>query len=168
MRIQKIRDGSLSNSLPFGKELRSAARAMLNDFVPLQDCGFQDGGCLMFATALRDWSGDVLELAAVYRADRPGRAQHVVARFGEGLFLDSDGAATEADLLAKMNRLEGLPDPYVGEWSTAANQEEIPFDASAVDMLRLRLEQHLGRFDVTRLLPFEQAPPPAVGYPGPR
>jgi len=154
MRIQRIRNRRVENALPFGKQLQAAAKAMLEDFVPDQDCGFQDGGCLMFAVALQNWSGGVLELAAIYRPDRPGRAQHVVARFGTELFLDSDGAGLESDLTAKMAALEGVPEAFIAGWDSALNQGDIPFDAMAMARLVRQLEHRLGAFDEASFAPY--------------
>ena len=157
MRIQRIRGGRISNALPFGQRLRKVADEMVWPFSDRTGFGFQDGGCRMFATALRDWSGGALDLAAIYRRDRPGRVQHVVARFGTELFLDSDGAGTEADLLAKMAVTEGMPDPHMGEWVPESGRD-IPYDEALVAELVQGLEQRLGAFDPAVLAPFEGRP----------
>ena len=96
---------AIRNRTKIGRDLQAACRAMLARFVPECGCGFQDGGCLTLATALRAWSGGALEIRAAYRIGRRRHADHMYAS-ADGLCLDSDGVATEAEMVAKLDRFE--------------------------------------------------------------
>ncbi len=105
-RLQRIRDGRVSNSSGFGKALARLCRsdAML-EFMP--DHGFADGGCLSLALALKAWLGE--EHVRIRFAGRPGRLDHAVAEIaieGRPFYLDGDGMGTFEDVVEKLRRLE--------------------------------------------------------------
>lgn len=72
------------------------AKAKIYDewFIETAEFGFQDGGCWMFAEALKRWSGGAFRVECVTIADDPKRIQHVVAAWDAPsgtLYVDSDG-----------------------------------------------------------------------------
>ena len=68
------------------------------------ECGWQDGGCFIFAVALCLWLAPDAEPACLYRASLKDEqtADHWVCHI-DGFFLDSDGVYTEAGLLNQWN-----------------------------------------------------------------
>lgn len=153
MKFQRIRGPTVINSIPFGRAVRSLAHDLVWQFSDTADFGFQDGGCHMFAAALKDWSGGGLELAAVYCPARGRQAQHVVARFGGTIFIDSDGAGSREDLLDKMVKFEKLVGATVGDYDPAS-ETVIPFNASLVEWLTKRMRRRFGAFDPSVLEAF--------------
>lgn len=109
-RLQRIRDGRVSNSTGFGKAFAKLCSSddML-DFMP--DFGFGDGGCLSLALAVQSWLGS--DHARIRFAGRPGRQlDHAIVEIGiEGsaLYLDADGLGTWDDVAEKLRRLEFRP-----------------------------------------------------------
>lgn len=108
-RLQRIRDGRVSNSTGFGKAFaRLCGSDDMLAFMP--DFGFCDGGCLSLALAVRDWLGP--DHAAIRFAGRPGRLDHAVVEIhvdGVLLYLDADGLGTWNDVVEKLHRLEHCP-----------------------------------------------------------
>lgn len=154
LHLQRIAGCRVCNRLPFGRRLRRLACSLLPGFLEETKFGFQDGGCLMFAEALRAWSRGSLALAAVYRTDRaPAKAQHVLAQFGADLYLDSDGAGTAADMTAKMAAFNSLRCTQVRPYVRLAG-DAIPHDSNLVAMLARRMQRRFGDFDPAMFLPF--------------
>ena len=105
-RLQRIRDGRVSNSCGFGKAFARLCRSdgML-DLMP--DHGFGDGGCLSLALAVQAWLGE--DSVRIRFAGRPGQLDHAVAEIsieGRPFYLDGDGLGTWDDVVEKLRRLE--------------------------------------------------------------
>lgn len=150
MHIQRIRGRRVINQTLVGRSLQQVARKLGGDFAKAAGYGFQDGGCLIFASALCNWSRGTLELAAIHRVGHSGQAQHVVARFGTALFLDSDGVATEEDILRKMREVEHLRDPVAGDYDEGS-RGEIPINTALISVLERELLNRLGTFERSML-----------------
>lgn len=149
MSAQSISRGRIVNHLSFGKSLQKLAHDLLSPFIAKVDYGFQDGGCFMFATALRDWSEGVLTLVSVYRTDRtPDAAQHVLACLDGTLYLDSDGVGTGADVLHKMAAFNAMPEAEIREHKLAEGQV-IPFDPELCAFLAKRMRRRFGPFNAS-------------------
>lgn len=66
-------------------------------------CGFFDGGCLLLADALVEWSGGDIKLAALARTRFGGEVDHWVGELelaGETVYLDANGVQSESKLLS--------------------------------------------------------------------
>jgi hypothetical protein len=147
--LQSISNGTIHNRLPFGKKLASASRRILNEVLETVGFGFQDGGCLMFASALKIWSGNKFELASLYVAHDPSLAHHVIAKYGE-YYLDSDGIGTADDLIVKLSTFERRSDYYIDVYRPET-QGDIPYEQDLVDLLVLRISQKIGPFNPDQL-----------------
>lgn len=156
MHIQRFRGHTVLNSHPFGRALQSFGRTRIAPFAEVTQFGFQDGGCLMFAMALRDWSEGNLKLSAVYSSTRGLQAQHVVATLAGDvpLYLDSDGVGTEYDILAKGERFDWLEGGYVDAYCEIG-ESTIPRDDSLIADLALRLGRRFGPFNSDLFATFE-------------
>lgn len=143
--LQSITGGNLRNHSPFGRAIQRSANQILSTWLERVDYGFQDGGCLMFALALQRWSGNFLDLSAVFSPSRGNVAQHFMASHRDCLFLDSDGIARKSDLLRKMTVFDGLHEPWVFQVG-ATHRGEIPLNEDLVDFLITALQSHLGPF----------------------
>jgi hypothetical protein len=125
----------------FGRRLsrflwREDVLAILGD-----EYGWMDGGCYTLAVAMLAWGGpERFELKIV--ASSRCRAEHVVVRHG-ALFLDSDGAAYESELLGKMTRKERVPRPRVVDFD-AARISDIPAPAGRDLRLAFALAAEFG------------------------
>lgn len=129
MRLQSIESGEVRNALPFGAILQSAAREVLPAWLAMAGYGFQDGGCLMFAVALQRWSSGRFSLAGAYRSSDLRQAQHVMAVTETCLYLDSDGAGTDLDVIAKLQHFEFLGETAVALYNPST-EASIPFDSN--------------------------------------
>jgi hypothetical protein len=145
-RLQTFRGGLVVNHHRFGRQLSAAARAILPAWLKKIDHGFQEGGSLLFAEALKKWSGDSLDTIKVYCPSRPDRPHHVVASFHGWLFLDSDGLGTEADLLRKMVASRASREPQIGTYCRGAVLI-IPFQQDLCDYLTTEFTNHFGAYD---------------------
>jgi hypothetical protein len=76
---------------------------------------FQQGGCWVAARAIQRAAGG--RLVAVASSRQP--VEHVVVQQGDR-FIDSDGMHTATQLLSKMARREGVPNPRLVPFRRAA------------------------------------------------
>ena len=85
--------------------LFSAEASVLRLIEPNQ-CGWQDGGCYIFAVALRKWLGPAAQLGCLYRDGllEQGTVDHWFCQLGDVL-LDSDGTYQADELIEKWTRL---------------------------------------------------------------
>lgn len=167
------------NPTAFGSKLRLFCRKQLDHVVPTYDHGFQDGGCLTLAVALKDWSAEQLELRSLYVIGLPRRPQHIVA-WSAGACLDSDGAYPEHSLITKFDYLERQRH-RLGTFRVD-QPHNIPFYPELRDRLVRGLTRRFGpftpdmltgvtarqpetgRFEITSgIAPFEGRRPPSKG-----
>jgi len=98
----------------YAMELGRRLKAALNTaeaYDILGDEGtWQAGGCWILAAALKRLLGKKAKLFAVVSHRNP--AEHVVVEW-DGLYIDADGASTEAQLLRRMRDEEFIPSPMV-------------------------------------------------------
>lgn len=149
MKIQVISDAaddenSIINHSEIGKRLQSAALNILEDFLTRYDFGFQDGGCYIFALGLQKWSQNNLTLRAVRSTEYPQRIQHVVACYNDLFYLDSDGLASDSDMVSKMDVFSSLKDHYITEMETL--DPEIPTSEVESSKIARQLEAILGPY----------------------
>ena len=107
---------SVTNNTEFGRQIEAFGRAALDEIAPDYTwfhSGWQDGGCLMFARALQEWSGGALGLAVIRSRQAPEVVQHVICQVGEDLYIDSDGMGKAEDMCQKASDLEFVPMPYL-------------------------------------------------------
>lgn len=93
------------------------------------ECGWQDGGCFIFAVALCLWLAPDAEPACLYRASLAGEqtADHWVCSIG-GNFIDSDGVYDALSLLSRWSRNPLLNEPMVLELPAS--------ESRAIDVLK--------------------------------
>ena len=108
-KLQTIMKGEVHNHHPFGRELQVFCHQ--NSVLSLlPDCDFMDGGCYALAFALTRFLDKFK--CTYWIAGRENIADHIVVRverFNEPpVFLDSDGMATEKELLTKMQVCESI------------------------------------------------------------
>jgi len=125
--MQTLSRGRVRNLHPFGTLLAATARRLLPDFLERREHGFQDGGCAIMARALAIWSQGRMTLGSITLASDPVRVQHVVA-IADGVLLDSDGVATERDMILKMERIEMRPGCILAPGFEPTRTPGIPWD----------------------------------------
>lgn len=94
-------------------------------------CGFFDGGCLLLADALVEWSGGDIKLAAISRSRFYGQVDHWVGELniaGERLFLDANGLQTEQSLLTYWHEEEVMEPVALIDQPVFDEAREIPRD----------------------------------------
>ena len=107
--------GLPGNLTPFGQAVERLATHQYGWFIERHGFGFTDGGCGILADAFVAWSGGALRLHAIDRM-RPGGTcagtgpDHLVAGDGS-LFVDRDGLAQAAELVARYSAVELRGDP---------------------------------------------------------
>jgi len=104
-------------------------------------CGWNDGGCMILATALQLIAPEG-KLAAIIDAQRPGVAQHVLLEIsvqGQTWYIDADGATDEDGLLDRWRKLEALAQPQLVPFERQLLDDETPDDPAA----STNLAQHL-------------------------
>lgn len=143
--LQSISNGVPRNYTAFGQSIRKVASRLLPEFLRRHDCGFQDGGCQIFAEALHIWSRGELRIAAVIASAKHNSAQHIVAVTAGGVALDSDGAAAPAELLAKMRYFEGDLGFSLRSYALGSSAD-IPRDAAEAQRLAEKLLGMLGEY----------------------
>ncbi|RIY41144.1 hypothetical protein [Neopusillimonas maritima] len=165
LRWQDFSTTPTENFHPFGDEL---ATFLLEDeqLDLLSHCGWMDGGCLVLACALSQWSMGQLSPQAWIRP-RAGD-QVVVDHYavaieleGEWLFLDGDGLGTAADFEYKMQLecgqagyLASAPMTYYKKACLGQRpcEEANLYPGNPVPRLVKALSQHFGDFEVDRVL----------------
>ena len=165
-RLQRLRRHRVRNLLPFGMRLQEAVSEVYDRGIWFSefDGGFQDGGCLIFASALSLWSKGQIGLKAIYCRTIQGIPQHVVGCLGPLLF-DSDGVGTDLDLIRKIRKYSGLQAPYVGPYElidTDDCDKPIPYRQALVDYMSAEFTSILGSFNyaaiVSGLMPVSPFP----------
>ena len=107
------------------KCLRKAFRSNAA-FIALGDIvSFQQGGCWIAARAIQREYGGKLMLVASDRS----HSEHVVVE-KDGVFYDSVGAQTKAQLLRRMAREEGVPNPRIEPYNRAILGKGLPVSES--------------------------------------
>ena len=154
MRLQRIRQRRILNTSVFGRTLQSFARSHTAQFSAQTGYEFHNGGCLMFATALQDWSDGQLCLRAFIRAAEHPFIYHVAAAYDVQIkiCLDCDGLGTEDDVFEKYRRLDLLDDlrsydvkmPKV--IPVSGDIGGIPYDDALVANLTQQMRLTLGAF----------------------
>lgn len=105
----------------------------------------------MFAAALRAWSRETLDWAAIYDpAWKPEQAQHVVVRLGH-FFFDSDGMGTAEDLLLKFRHFERPVEVKLTDYDPD-KEFVIPVQPLFVKELADKMQKAFGDFTTERLL----------------
>ncbi len=84
---------------------RFAYSNAVRGFVDRFECGWRDGGCLIFASALHYWIGDRSDIACLVRKEweHEQTADHFVCRYGP-YYIDSDGVFTRSQLISAWRR----------------------------------------------------------------
>ena len=105
--LQTIMNNKVHNHHPFGRELQAFCHQ--NSVLSLlPGCDFMDGGCYALATALTLFLDKFK--CTYWIAGRENIADHAVVRVERlnesPIFLDSDGMATEKELITKMQVCE--------------------------------------------------------------
>lgn len=147
--------GQVANKTGAGAQLQDCAQEMVDI---LDDCGLEvgwmDGGCRIFAEALCEWSGGRIALAVTGSQDEsPSHAVGLLALEGGGegahLLLDSEGAASPAEMTKKLALLENSPRERVLASGEAARAmlHAFPMEDEAVGMAVRTLNLVLGPFD---------------------
>lgn len=132
------------------EHIEKAKEEIYGWFVDVAEYGFQDGGCWIFAAALKKWSGDRLALYAVAHVDDHTRVEHVVASQDGFVLLDSDGIFSREEMITKvlfdMGTRSGYGpddlavDPFVSDTL-------IPYDQGLVDAVAQDLDRLLPSFE---------------------
>lgn len=137
----------------FKRFLWSSAQVKL-----IPEFGWNDGGCLILAMALREWSRNELVIQAVWREQKPLKPiiQHFVCYSDKtDRYIDADGVMTKQGLLLwKMANLEHVPDCYVNadfSIELVIKEGEIPHDLNASSILAKRIESKFGSFSQARI-----------------
>ncbi len=156
------------NLTPLGRDVRRFARQALGPVVARYGYGFQDGGCLSFAAALVEWSQGEISLGAVFSDARGNQAQHLFAG-RSGFCIDSDGVATEFEMIAKLDRFEAPRGHSIDAYYGAAAERVIPFEPQLVTWLASAMRSRLGAA-ADRLLELDEIWPnaPTADAPGQR
>lgn len=157
VRLQDIRNRSVINHTPLGRDIQRIARETQPGLIRRRGFGWSDGGCWTFAAALARWSGGQLALAQVVSPAgvHRGYTDHIVAHYQGLLYLDADGLATGPELLDKWRRLEGIErqfytlEPFADP--EKAGMGGIIFVRAEMPGLMEHLRQVLGNFNtITR------------------
>lgn len=73
--------------------------------ISIKGAGWTDGGCWLLGEAFKRYLGNV-DLYAVYS---PGGPEHIVVKVpGRDIYIDADGISTEAELLKRISKEEGV------------------------------------------------------------
>lgn len=123
--------------------------------------GPMDGGCRAFAEGVARWIGGEAATNLVF-VGRPGVGDHVAVEItsaatatpnspgGQALYLDADGIATAAELIAKMEHIERVPQSEIFPFDeTLARQNNIlTYDEAGLPgRIAGLLRERLGAFD---------------------
>lgn len=112
-------------------------------------CGFFDGGCLLLADAMVEWSGGDIKLAAIARTRFAGEVDHWIGELelaGERFFLDANGIQTAEQLLSFWEA-EELREPVMLMASPQFDEaREIPRDIAFSKRLATELLEALGSY----------------------
>lgn len=108
-------------------------------FIALGDIvSFQQGGCWIAARAIQREYGGKLMLVASDRSP----AEHVVV-LKDGVFYDSVGAQTEAQLLRRMAREEWVPNPRITPYDRAILGQDLPVSETIARQIQALLRSCL-------------------------
>ena len=105
-----------------GRRLKAAlatdeAFQLLDKQRGLEDTTWTAGGCLLLADMLAKATGG--QKVAIYDGEtgiRIGHPEHIAVKLGE-MYLDGDGASTEASLIDRWRREEGLGNPVIAPYN---------------------------------------------------
>lgn len=167
-------NGCVVNATRSGRLIQQVATEMLD---LLSDAGlpygWMDGGCRIFAEALRDWSDGKI-LLGVTSADGK-TASHVVGVLALSddpespcVLIDADGLASPNVMLEKLDWLESSPGEKVIGIGDLADQlaQSLPIDEAVVDQAVQSLEVGLGTFSQwAKGLQSELTADLAIGFP---
>jgi hypothetical protein len=144
------------NFTPFGRDLAALANQLTPLIVNTHNCGWLDGGCLIFAQGLAQWSLGALSIEAiVVHADDGDLVDHAVCCWtepdsGGRIYLDADGLYTAEDLTSKWSQLHHRAEARIAWWPEG--EHYIPQDAAVSRQLVRSLERNFGGFDPFSLL----------------
>ena len=116
-------------------------------------CGFFDGGCLLLADALVEWSGGDIKLAAISRSRFHGQVDHWVGELniaGERLFLDANGLQTEQGLLTYWREEEVMEPVAFIDQPVFDEAREIPRDRKFSAKIASEICNSLGLYTTWR------------------
>ncbi len=118
MRNKKIQsiildDNEIDNHTKLGKVIKKSALELLPYFLDRHNCGFLDGGCLLFAESIKEALNKLKIDSELYCVGRKDNLDHMIVKiehiaFGQ-VFIDADGLSTEQEMIDKMIFLEQLP-----------------------------------------------------------
>lgn len=151
--------GDIQNFTAFGRNVRRAALKHIGIILDSQHgCGWSDGGCLVLAKGLSQWSGGYLDLMAICLNDsnHSNRSQdaavdHALVSWvddtrGVRLCIDGDGLCTESELLQRWGDMEGRPNGTLRPWHEVSMYSKIPDEPDLSARLASALELELGQF----------------------
>lgn len=161
-KLQSItEDCAVVNHTKAGKKLQRFSKAnislILNSYL---ECGWCDGGCLIFAEGLRDWSYDTLAIGGIktYFKEGTWTIDHYFVYngdtlTGDTLCIDADGVSTAKELLFKWYTFEIANCPHRLSSSLASMEEldvtttEVPRDLFLSAKVSELLKDQLGTFE---------------------
>jgi hypothetical protein len=142
--------GEVTNHTEFGRQIEAFGRDALDEIAPVFTWfhgEWQNGGCLMLARALQQWSDGALGLAVIRSRRCPEIVQHVICQVGDNLYVDSDGMGTAEDMCRKASDLEYLPEPYLEVADEVTDMGEIIDHKGLRTRLVELMTERLGVFD---------------------
>lgn len=148
--------GEIRNHTAFGRDLVEIAQSQIDSPLNIHGCGWTDGGCLIFALGLQQWSMGKIQMAGVYWTPNDGFGEildHVVGCWtspeGDKIYLDADGICLEAELIARWTEMdrykEGCRIAMID--NEVWQESEIPRDFAISKSLARALESKWGRFE---------------------
>lgn len=169
-------EGLVANETQVGEQLQSSADSIQASLVRHGlDAGWQDGGCRIFVDALSEWSGGRIQKAVTRNSY--GVVSHAVGLLPlpegqEFILLDSDGVATEQEVILKLQQLEHSAGERLAEVGPEAEAalHELPSHEGLSRRTAYLLRISLGEYEeweqrvVQEVLPLVTVKPsPSVG-----
>lgn len=109
--LAEVVEGDVINHTKEGQELSVLAQMLLVTYYSKHNTGFQDGGCLVYATFIKEAieeQGHKCEIVVVGREDIN---DHYIAKantkYGE-TYIDSDGIFTKEEMINKVDEFENI------------------------------------------------------------
>lgn len=134
MNYQSIRDLDVINVMPLGQEIQKFGQKTIEFILRKKDCGWLDGGCHIFAHAMKEVFEENGITSHIMSVGRNGHQDHAIVavntqKYGT-LFIDSDGIGNEKDIIKKMEKLELVTPSIIQEYLCPFEEKDLAYQMS--------------------------------------
>ena len=142
--------GIVRNHTQFGRDLAAFSKENIRIVSNGHgfECGWLDGGCLIFAKGLSMWSMGEMEVHGLCATENNRLVvHHAICLWQDKLCIDAEGVCSKSEIPEKWRDMEEIGNSHLLPWKKCEPFSRIPFSAGLSIKLADSLRKKFGLFD---------------------